>query len=169
MRNNSITINYKVLDDIAELPEQLQRLLSHAHEAVEDAYAPYSKFKVGAAVLLENGILVKGSNQENASSPVGICAERVTLSAASATHPTIAIMAIAITAKANGYVLNEAVAPCGICRQTLLEYEERFQKPIQLILQGETGGILWMESSKDLLPLSFGKDDLKSADSITGI
>src|SRR5256885_950322 len=83
----------------------------------------YSEFKVGAAVLLENGEIVSGSNQENASLPAGICAERVTLSAASSLHPNVAIVALAISAKASDSTLMEPVAPCGICRQTILEYE----------------------------------------------
>jgi cytidine deaminase len=160
MKEISINLNYKELDSISELPEKFQQLLLKAKEAIQDSYAPYSNFKVGAAALLENGAIIKGSNQENASSPVGICAERVTLSAASASYPGIPVVALAITAKTGDYTLNHPVSPCGLCRQTLLEYEERYKKPIQVILQGETGKIYWIESSKELLPLSFGSDDL---------
>ena len=160
MREVKLSVSYSELDSVSELPESLQQLLQAAGEAVEDSYAPYSKFRVGAAALLENGMIVKGSNQENASSPVGICAERVTLSAVSALHPNVAVIAIAITAKAKDHLLDGPVAPCGLCRQTLLEYEERFKKPIELILQGETGIIFRFTSAGDLLPHSFGKDDL---------
>lgn len=161
MKEIKIEIYYKEYDGPADLPEPLQQLLQKAKEAISDAYAPYSKFRVGAAALLENGVIVKGSNQENASSPAGICAERVTLSAVSALHPNIPVEAIAISAKPTAHLLNEPVAPCGICRQTISEYEERFGKPIQLVLQGESGKIIRIASAGSLLPLSFGSDDLK--------
>ena len=160
MKEINIINTYKELESITELPQHLQELLQKAKEAIGDAYAPYSNFNVGAAALLENGITVKGSNQENASSPVGICAERVTLSAVSSLYPNVAVVALAISAKPKNHSLNEPVAPCGICRQTILEYEERFQKNIELLLQGESGKIIWMQDAKNLLPLSFGKDDL---------
>lgn len=161
MIEKKITSTFKELDDAAELPATLQSLLLKAKEAIEDAYAPYSSFRVGAAALLENGIVVKGSNQENASSPVGICAERVTLSAASAMYPGIAVVAIAISARPGNHTLTEPVAPCGICRQAIIEYEERFSKPIQLILQGESGKIAWLENTTMLLPLAFRRESLK--------
>ena len=160
MKESQLIVTYKELEHAGELPPALQDLLLKAKEAVGDAYAPYSNFYVGAAALLENGVVVKGSNQENASSPVGICAERVTLSAVSATHPGIAIAALAISAKPRNHALLEPVAPCGICRQTIVEYEERFKKNIQIILQGESGKILWLPSAQSLLPFSFGRDDL---------
>ncbi|MBK9733354.1 MAG: cytidine deaminase [Chitinophagaceae bacterium] len=160
MKELDLIVPYKELEDINELPVEFQQLLMKAKEAIDDAYAPYSNFRVGAAALLENGVVVKGSNQENASSPVGICAERVTLSAVSASHPNVAIVAIAISAKPSNYTLTAPVAPCGICRQTIAEYEERFEKNIQIILQGESGKILWINSAKRLLPFSFGRDDL---------
>lgn len=160
MKEINLITTYKELESANELPLHLQQLLQKAKEAIGDAYAPYSEFNVGAAALLENGAIVKGSNQENASSPVGICAERVTLSAVSSLHPNVAVVAMAISAKPKKHSLNKPVAPCGICRQTILEYEERFQKNIELVLQGESGKIIWLQDAKDLLPLSFGKDDL---------
>lgn len=160
MKETQLIVAYKELEHAGELPPVFQELLRKAKEAVGDAYAPYSHFYVGAAALLANGVMVKGSNQENASSPVGICAERVTLSAVSAMYPGIAIEALAISAKPLNHTLNEPVAPCGICRQTILEYEERFKKNIQIILQGESGKILWLQSAQSLLPFSFGRDDL---------
>ncbi|MEO6167285.1 MAG: cytidine deaminase [Chitinophagales bacterium] len=163
MKEITLNLTYKELESANELPTALQQLLLKAKEAINDAYAPYSKFCVGAAALLENGIIVKGSNQENASSPVGICAERVTLSAVSAMYPNVPVIAIAISAKPTTYSLAEPVAPCGICRQTISEYEERFKNPIQLVLQGESGKIIWMDAAKHLLPLSFGSDDLRAS------
>ena len=153
-------ISYKELESPEELPPQLAELLVQAKLAIATAYAPYSKFKVGAAVLLENGTIIPGSNQENASSPVGICAERVALSAASATHPLAGIVAIAVSAKGNDNTILSPIAPCGICRQTLLEYEHRFNRNIEIILQGEEGKIFWINSVKELLPLFFSRENL---------
>jgi cytidine deaminase len=153
-------ISYRELEEVTELPPHLQQLLSKAKEAISNAYAPYSNFKVGAAALLADGTIVSGSNQENASSPVGICAERVTLSAVSAAHPNVAVTAIAISAKGKDMEVSEPVAPCGLCRQAILEYEKRFNTSIELILQGERGKIFWISSVKDLLPLYFSRNDL---------
>ena len=151
---------YKELGSSDELPQELAELLVQAKIAIATAYAPYSNFRVGAAALLENGTIVTGSNQENASFPAGICAERVTLSAASSMHPNVPILAIAVSTKANHGILPEPVAPCGICRQTLLEYEQRFHRNIEIILQGEAGKILWIPSVKELLPLYFSGDSM---------
>jgi cytidine deaminase len=161
MKEVTVSIHYSEVMELTDLPLLQQQLLTEAKKALEDAYAPYSNFRVGAAALLENGKVIRGSNQENASSPVGICAERVTLSAASAAYPGLPIVAIAISAKANDRVLNQPVSPCGLCRQTLLEYEERFQRAIEIVLQGETGKIISIPSARELLPLSFGKGNLK--------
>ena len=143
-----------------ELPEDYEKLLKSAHVATSRAYAPYSKFKVGAAVLLDNGVVVMGANQENASYPVGICAERVALSSASSQHPRIIMKAIAISVK-GADVVNTPVAPCGMCRQTLLEYEVMQEKDIELIIQGEKGDVFWIPSAKTLLPLYFSGVNLK--------
>src|SRR4051812_31499587 len=135
MKEIKKSISYKELENENEMPPQLSALLEKAKQAIKNAYAPYSKFKVGAAVLLANDTVITGSNQENASSPAGICAERVALSAASAMHPNEAVIAIAISAKGNDKTVISPVTPCGICRQTLLEYEFRFDRNIQIILQ----------------------------------
>ncbi|HYV95502.1 MAG TPA: cytidine deaminase [Chitinophagales bacterium] len=161
MKEITQNFSYKELDSTDELPTELAELLVQAKIAIATAYAPYSNFKVGAAALLENGVIVSGSNQENASSPAGICAERVTLSAASALHPNVAVVALAISAKANDQVLIEPVAPCGICRQTILEYEQRFDHDIEIILQAEAGKVFRISSVKELLPLNFSMDNLK--------
>lgn len=152
--------SYKELESSDELPAELAELIIQAKIAIATAYAPYSNFRVGAAALLENGIIITGSNQENASFPAGICAERVTLSAASAMHPNVPIKALAVSTKANNSILPEPAAPCGICRQTLLEYEQRFHQDIEIILQGEAGKILWIPSVKELLPLYFSGDNM---------
>jgi cytidine deaminase len=142
-----------------ELPEEYQNLLKSAHVATSRAYVPYSKFRVGAAVLLDNGSVVIGANQENASYPVGICAERVALTSAASQHPRIIMKALAVSVKGINPV-NTPVSPCGICRQTLLEYEIAQEKDIELILQGEKGEVFWIPSAKTLLPLYFSGVDL---------
>ncbi len=136
-----------------------RHLLSEALKATGNSYSPYSKFKVGAAALLSNGEIVTGSNQENASYPIGICAERVTLSAISAVHPKQKIISIAITFKSN-MKWASPVSPCGICRQTILEYEQRQKKNIRIILRGDGGKIQIIETIKDILPLYFDKSVL---------
>lgn len=147
-----------------ELPEEYQKLLKSAHVAKARAYAPYSKFKVGAAVLLENGSVVIGANQENASYPVGVCAERVALTSASSQHPQIIMKALAISVKGT-HVIDVPVGPCGMCRQTLLEYEVKQDKDIEVILQGEKGEVYWIPCAKMLLPLYFSGVDLKTESS----
>lgn len=161
MKETKQTVSFIELDHPGELPQELQQLLAKAKHSVNDAYAPYSQFRVGAAVLLDNGEVVTGSNQENASSPAGICAERVALSAASSRYPGIGIKSLAISAKADGYDVAEPVAPCGICRQTILEYEYRFGRNIEIVLQGDQGKILRIKTVKELLPLNFSRDNLK--------
>lgn len=153
MKEIKHSVSYKELDTPDELPTDLAELLVQAKLSIASAYAPYSNFKVGAAVLLDNGTIVTGSNQENASSPAGLCAERVALSAASAMHPAREVVAIAISAKGSESTLLSPVAPCGICRQTLLEYEHRSNGNIRIVLQGEAGKIFLIESVKELLPL----------------
>jgi cytidine deaminase len=129
--------------------------LRHAAiDAANRAYAPYSKFQVGAAVLLENGQVFKGNNQENRAYPAGICAERVALFAANATYPDVAVEAIAIVALQNE-TLEVSISPCGVCRQVLLETENRYQKPIKILLCGNKETII-IRSAKDLLPIGFG-------------
>ena len=145
-----------------ELPEEYEKLLKSAHVATSRAYAPYSKFKVGAAVLLEDGCVVLGANQENASYPVGVCAERVAITSASTQYPRVNVRAVAITVKGKDVVVDTPVSPCGICRQTILEYELSQNKDIELILQGETGDVYWVPSAKTLLPLYFSGVDLKA-------
>ncbi|SFE05413.1 cytidine deaminase [Chitinophaga sp. CF118] len=141
-------------------PEDLQ-LLQEARTVTAQAYAPYSKFNVGAAILLENGALVRGTNQENASFPAGICAERVALSASSSLHPGVAVNTIAVSYHNLNGSSDAPISPCGICRQTLSEYENRQQQPIRLILSGQTGKVFIIQTARHLLPMVFSAEDMK--------
>ena len=138
-----------------ELSSEDRALVEEAKKACATAYAPYSNFHVGAAVALENGVVVCGSNQENAAYPSGTCAERCALFYANATYPTVAVRALAIAATdASGAHTSVPVAPCGACRQVLLEAEQRFGKPIRILLCGAQQVVI-VESALSLLPLQF--------------
>ena len=144
----------------SKLPAKVVELLEVAHEAAVHAYAPYSRFKVGAAILLKNGQIISGNNQENAVYPSGMCAERVALYYAASRFPETQIEKIAITAIGGEKAANEPVPPCGNCRQALLEYEIKFGEPIEVIMAGEKGEVYIMKSVSDLLPLSFSNNFL---------
>lgn len=159
MKHKKIEILYMEADSLAELTSDDAYLVAKAREVSNNAWAPYSGFFVGAAVLLENGEIVIGNNQENAAYPSGLCAERVALFAANATYPESAVEAIAISAHNRSGLVPEAVKPCGSCRQAILESEIRFEQPIRLILDGAEK-IYIIEGIRNLLPLSFGKSDL---------
>ncbi len=161
MRNVKIRLHFSEYDSVKKLPLSDQRLLEEARTASKNAYAVYSRFKVGAAVLLENGVIVSGNNQENASYPLGLCAERVTVFAASSQFPGVGIKAIAIVAHSDKFLVKHPVTPCGACRQAISEYETLFGKDIRIIMSGERGKILVSESIKELLPLAFDADKLK--------
>jgi cytidine deaminase len=160
MQEKKYEFSYKVFDNIDELTEDQQKLLIKAIEVTGSAYAPYSRFKVGAVAMLANGELVCGSNQENASFPAGLCAERVLLSSISSQYPGIPIEMIAISYKSDHQASDHPVAPCGICRQSLHEMEKRLNHPIQLLLGGSTGKVLLIESIGQLLPLAFTSEEL---------
>ena len=153
---------YSVFDSAEALPESDRALLSEARRATGNAYAPYSFFNVGAAALLPNGKIITGSNQENASSPAGLCAERVLLSAISSVYPKTNIHTIAISYsnKKNNSKSSKPVAPCGICRQSILEYQLQQQTPIRLILSGMEGEVFVIENAATLLPFSFSGSDM---------
>lgn len=138
-----------------ELELEDRKLLQEARKAAANAYAPYSEFKVGAALLLTNGEIVKGCNQENASYPNGLCGERVAMYAAGANFPGITIKAIAIATESRDKKSREVATPCGECRQTLSEFELRQKQPIKLILAGDAEKVLIVEEGGSLLPLSF--------------
>ena len=142
-----------------ELTDTEKKLVQAAKIAAGKAYAPYSEFKVGAAVLLDNGEIVSGNNQENAAYPSGLCAERVTMFYANATWPDSAIHTLAIAASNKYGFTTEPITPCGSCRQALLESENRFGKPIRVLLYS-ADQIAVIKSVSDLLPLSFGPTNL---------
>jgi cytidine deaminase len=142
-------------ENAESLPEADRKLLAAAQEALKGSYAPYSNFKVGAALRLEDGTVVQGSNQENASFPSGLCAERVAVFQAGARYPGHSIEVLAIVVRSPGTGLVPPAAPCGNCRQSILEYEIRQQRPIRFLLQGEKGGIYECPSTRVLLPLGF--------------
>ena len=159
MKTTEIKIVVHEFENIDELPVNDQNLLLEARRITGHAYAPYSGFHVGAAVLLENGLIVSGNNQENSAYPSGLCAERVALFYANANYPDSGVQTIAISAAKRGVLVNEPVKPCGSCRQALAETEVRFNTPIRIILDGQDG-ILVLNGVESLLPLSFSKKAL---------
>ena len=158
MKELNITTKKKVCS-YDELSEEQKKLTDLAKEATTRAYAPYSGFFVGAAALLENGELITGNNQENAAYPSGLCAERVTLFYANSLYPDQPVLKLAIAAQTNGDFVEECVAPCGACRQVILETEDRGKKPIEIILCGRDQ-VYIVESIKSLLLTFFSKDQL---------
>lgn len=144
-----------VYDSLEELPEDDRYLMERAVLARAKAYAPYSDFHVGAAVLLANGKIVTGNNQENASYPSGLCAERVAVFYAGAQYPGVAITSVAISAASKNYQVETPAAPCGNCRQALSEYEVKQKSPIKVLLMGESGEVYQCRSIADILPLGF--------------
>ena len=158
--NLKFEINYIAYKSSDELPENYKLLVDAAKKATNDSYAPYSNFNVGAALLLNNGNIIHGSNQENASYPIGFCAERTALSAAASLASHEKIKAIAITCSSAHNPVTTPAAPCGICRQTIFEAECKHKQDIEVILMGETGELYVFKSIKDLLPLHFDADFL---------
>ncbi|UGU17482.1 cytidine deaminase [Sinomicrobium kalidii] len=160
MKELEITSRLIVYEDIDELPEEIRGLMQKAVEVRKNAYAPYSRFKVGAALLLDNGEVVIGNNQENASYPSGLCAERVAVYQAGAKYPNVRINALAISAASDNHTVLTPIPPCGACRQSLAEYEVKQEEPLVLYFMGETGKVVKAPSVKDLLPLLFDKSNL---------
>jgi cytidine deaminase len=160
MKKENFQFAYDVYDSIEELEKEDASLLRKAQDVTALAYAPYSRFNVGAVAKLSNGEIVSGTNQENASYPVGICAERVLLSSVSSLHPKVPVETVAISYKSDLAASNHPIAPCGICRQSLQEYEVRLEHPIRLILGGLEGKIFVIPSAAFLLPFSFTQHDL---------
>lgn len=161
MQENKFEFNYTVYKSSEELPDDLQQLLQQAREVTEQAYAPYSNFQVGAVARLANKEIVSGSNQENASYPVGLCAERVLLASVSSLFPRVPIETIAVSYKSNEHKSDHPISPCGICRQSLQEYENRISNPVQLVLGGLTGPVYVIDSASRLLPLAFTREELR--------
>lgn len=162
MENKQLNIAYQQFADAEELPEQWQSLLHAARGATQLAYAPYSNFHVAAAAFV-NGKMVTATNQENASFPVGLCAERTLLSVLSTQFSGQPIEAIAVSYHNHSDISSNDtfISPCGLCRQTLLEFEQRNGQPIALILGGQSGEVVVINSVIDLLPFSFSNEQLK--------
>jgi cytidine deaminase len=160
MTKKDIHFSIEVYNSAEELTADDSALLFAAREATKVAYAPYSKFSVGAAAQLANHKIVLGSNQENASYPVGICAERVLLSGIATQFPGIAVDTIAVSYNNLNGDSDHPISPCGICRQSLSEYEERVNQSIRIILSGLSGEVYIIGKASQLLPLSFSASDL---------
>ncbi|TPE42645.1 cytidine deaminase [Pontibacter mangrovi] len=155
----NVEISVDVLEPQELTPEE-QKAMQLAQEAANDAYAPYSNFLVGAALLLEDGTLFKGSNQENAAYPSGLCAERTALFALSANHPNAKIKLLAVTARRRQEQQFLPAMPCGACRQVMAEYEYKQHEPIPVLLQAANGKFYRFHSVADLLPFQFTPDNL---------
>ena len=160
-RKQDYTFSFEVYDSSDDLDQKDAFLLSEARSVTQFAYAPYSNFNVGAAARLSNGETVTGTNQENASYPAGLCAERVLLSSASSLFPGVPIESMAISYHNLKGSSDKPVSPCGICRQTLTEFQQRVSQPMRLILSGMEGPVQVISNAEQLLPFSFGSDDLK--------
>lgn len=157
MKKITITTDFGVFDTIQELPSDIQNLMQEAVAIRQKAYAPYSNFKVGAALLLDNGKIILGSNQENAAFPSGLCAERVAIFQAGAIYPEAKILKMAISAASENSTTSSPIPPCGSCRQSIAEYEIKQNTPIEIYFMGEIGAIYKSDSLKNLLPLLFDK------------
>lgn len=158
MKNIEIVVPIKEYS-IDECEKQKRELIEAAREATQTSYAPYSTYNVGAAVLLDNGEIVKGSNQENAAYTNGICAERTALFYANAKYPTSSVVMVAIAAYTNGDFSKDVCTPCGTCRQVFVEIENRYERPITILMTGKDS-VYEIDSIKRIMPLSFGKDSL---------
>ncbi|WP_075342105.1 cytidine deaminase [Tenacibaculum agarivorans] len=155
MKKINFSAEATIYDNLSELNAKDKHLIEQAIIAREKAYAPYSKFKVGAALLLENGTIVSGNNQENAAYPSGMCAERVAIWKASSEFPNVKVLKLALTGASEEIEVNNPVPPCGACRQVLYEYEFNQDEPIEILFMGEVGKIIKTKSVASLLPFSF--------------
>lgn len=162
MKKEEYSFAFETYDSVDELAETDRRLLTEARKVTQHAHAPYSHFKVGAVALLNNGERISGSNQENASFPIGLCAERVLLAATASLFPDVPIDTIAVSYYNENGQSKRPISPCGICRQSLIEYEAKFKQPIRMILGGLEGKVYVIERAGMLLPLSFTADELIS-------
>ncbi len=159
MRTKELRIFVYEYHTVWDLPEEDQKLIFAAREASQNAYAPYSNFRVGAALLLENQKMVTGNNQENAAFSTGLCAERVALFYAGATYPGVPVKTMAVTASTSEGLIENPVKPCGSCRQALVETEYRFAKPIRMILDGKNK-VQVFDGMDNLLPFAFKPESL---------
>ncbi len=155
MKKINITTSATVFKNVSELSIDDKILMEKAVEARKNAYAPYSKFSVGVALLLENNQIILGNNQESAAYPSGMCAERVAIWKASSDFPNVKVLKLAITASSSNRKVTEPVGPCGACRQTLSEYEIKQKVSIEILFMGEIGQVVKTASLLSLLPFSF--------------
>lgn len=156
-----VKIEHKIVSyKLNELPQDIQHLLKEAKQMEKVAYAPYSNFLVGAALELNSGFLHKGCNQENASYPLCICAERVALYNAHVHHPGELIKRLAVTASNPKKAITNPVSPCGACRQVIAEFENKQKAPIEIYMQGQSDLVYYIESASVLLPISFSSEFL---------
>nr|WP_299111888.1 cytidine deaminase [uncultured Winogradskyella sp.] len=155
MKEVKIETTLGIYEDFSELPEGIQTLMDAAIEARDNAYAPYSKFNVGAAILLDNNEVVIGSNQENACYPSGLCAERTAIYYAGAKYPKAKILKMAITASSQNQITDKPIPPCGACRQSIAEYEIKQDAAIEIYFMGAKGKVVKSHSLANLLPLLF--------------
>ena len=154
MKELILELSYRIYA-LDELPEESRKLVDAAQEATQRSYAPYSHFYVGAALKLDNGVIVTGNNQENVAFPSGLCAERTALFYANAQYPEVPVKALAIVARdSSGKVTQAPISPCGACRQVMLETENRFGKPMQILL-ASAEEVIVVERASALLPLAF--------------
>jgi len=160
MKEKKFEFEFEAYNDSSELKKEDADLLTKARTVTKQAYAPYSNFYVGAVAKLSNGEIVAGTNQENASFPVGICAERVLLGNAATLYPGVSIDTMAISYDSKEVKSDHPISPCGMCRQSLLEYETRTKKPIRLILAGQEGNIYIVKTVRHLLPFAFTSGEL---------
>lgn len=160
MKKLEIKTTFEVFNTIDDLSSEVKSLMLQAVQIRKNAYAPYSKFRVGAAIILDNGKIVLGSNQENAAYPSGLCAERVAIFQAGAIYPTAKILKIAISAASDTNPTLSPIPPCGSCRQSIAEYEFKQETPIEIFFMGESGEVYKSESINNLLPLTFDKTSL---------
>ncbi|MFS4482227.1 cytidine deaminase [Hyunsoonleella sp. 2307UL5-6] len=160
MRELKIETKLFVFENENELPPNIGKLLKEAKKARLNAYAPYSNFAVGAAILLDNNEVITGSNQENASYPSGLCAERTAIYYAGAKYPKAKILKIAVVAGALQNETNQPIPPCGACRQAIAEYEVNQKSPIEIYFMGTVGNVIKSNSLENLLPLIFDKSQL---------
>ncbi|MDD3196051.1 MAG: cytidine deaminase [Paludibacter sp.] len=154
--------SYLTIYHFTELEPEIQVLVNKAKEQYQKSYAPYSRFHVGASVLLENGALFEANNQENAAFPSGLCAERIALFYANAQFPDVPVRAIAIAAYTNGSIVENPITPCGGCRQVMVETQHRFNHPFDIYMVGRDV-IYHVANVKELLPLLFSGDDLTNS------
>lgn len=156
----NVNTTFSVYSSLEELDNSTKELMLKAIEIRKQAYAPYSKFRVGASILLDNGKVVLGSNQESAAYPSGLCAERVAIFQAGSLYPNVKMLKIAISATSDINPTKRPTPPCGACRQSISEYEQKQETPIEIYFMGETGEVYKSDSLENLLPLSFHKDFL---------